>query len=96
MKVFILKTAKEDLREIYMRLLEFGKSITLQFRQSFEKFCVLVTQTPLMYEQYTHDLKYRKAVIAFDYLIFYQVDVEKEVVMIYRALHGKRNIERLI
>ena len=51
---------------------------------------------PNMFSQYEYNPNYRKAVIAFDYLVFYQVETDSGRVKIYRVLHGKRNINSLI
>jgi len=93
MKVVILRLAKNDLKEIREYLSEFGEKPPKKFRESFEKFCNQVTDNPHMYSQYKHDASYRKAVIAYGYLIFYQVDENSNIVKIYRILHGKRNTE---
>jgi len=49
-----------------------------------------------MYGQYKYNPVYRKAVILYDYLIFYQADEDNNTVKIYRVLHGKRNTENFI
>jgi len=49
-----------------------------------------------MYAAYEHDSNYRKAVILYDYLVFYQVDESKSEVMIYRILHSKRDAGALL
>lgn len=95
MKVAILRLAKDDLKEIHKYLSEFGKNPPEKLRESFEKFCIQVSDTPYMYSQYKYNPIYRKAVIAYDYLIFYQVDEDNSTVKIYRVLYGKRNTETL-
>jgi plasmid stabilization system protein ParE len=49
-----------------------------------------------MFKQYKYNRDYRTAVIAFDYLVFYQVDEKNNKIKVYRVLHGKRNLEELI
>jgi len=96
MKISVLKLAKDDLKEIHMYLSGFSEKTPDKFRESFKKFCTHVADTPYMYSQYKYNNLYRKAVIAYDYLIFYQVDEENDTVKIYRVLHGKRNAENFI
>ena len=96
MKVFILKLAKNDLNEIHEYLFQLGENPSKKFRESFENFCVQVTNMPYIFAQYEYNPNYRKTVIAFGYLIFYQVDKKSGQVKVYRVLHGKRNIEPLL
>ncbi|MCL2289204.1 MAG: type II toxin-antitoxin system RelE/ParE family toxin [Bacteroidetes bacterium] len=96
MKVSILSIAKNDLKEIRLFLSEYGEIPPKKFRDSFEKFCAQVVAMPYMFSQYEYNPSYRKAVIIFDYLVFYRVDESKGKIMIYRVLHGKRNIVPLL
>lgn len=98
MKPIVLSLARDDLKEIHDRLIEFGNTPPAKFRDSFVKFCSNVTSMPLMYPQYDHVPKYRKAVIEYDYIVFYQVENIgcKARAKIYRVLHGKRDIVSLL
>ncbi|MCL1828938.1 MAG: type II toxin-antitoxin system RelE/ParE family toxin [Oscillospiraceae bacterium] len=96
MKPVILKSARDDLKAIHEYLTGFGENPPEKFRKSFEKFCIQVTDMPNMFSRYEHDRNYRKAVIAFDYLVFYKTEDTGGGVRIYRILHGKRNIEPLM
>jgi plasmid stabilization system protein ParE len=96
MKISVLKLARNDLKEIREYLMEFGEIPPKKFRDSFEKFCVQVSDMPYMYAEYECNPKYRKAVAVYDYLIFYQVDEKKSIVKVYRVLHGKRKITPLL
>ena len=96
MKPTILRIARDDLKEINEILSEYGKTPTRRFRESFETFCKNVEHMPYMYSQYEYHTKYRRAVIAYDYLVFYQVDDLTNKVTIYRVLHGKRNVETFL
>ena len=51
---------------------------------------------PYMFSEYKHNSNYRKAVIIFEYLVFYRVDEQKNQVKIYRILHGTREAEALV
>ena len=48
---------------------------------------------PYMFSEYKHNSNYRKAVIIFEFLIFYRVDERKSEVKIYRVLHDKREAD---
>ena len=74
MKPLVLKLARDDLREIHERLSEFGANTPKKFRESFEKFCIQAENMPYIYSRYEPNPKYRRAVIEYDYLVFYQVE----------------------
>ena len=95
-KPLVLKLARDDLREIREYLSEFGTNPPKKFRESFEKFCVQVENMPYLYSKYEPNPKYRRAVIEYDYLVFYQVEESNGRVMVYRVLHGKRDTEILL
>jgi len=96
MKLSVLSLARNDLKEIRLYLMEYGERPPKKFRESFEKFCTQVVSMPNMFSQYEHNQGYRKAVIIFDYIVFYRVDESMGKVMVYRVLHGKRNIRPLL
>ena len=96
MKIVILALARDDLKEIHKYLSEFGESPAKKLRESFENFCVSVADMPYMFGQYEHNQGYRKAVIVFDYLVFYKVDDKSDKIKIYRVLHGKRNTDHFV
>jgi len=91
MKPIILKLAREDLKEIHEYLSKFGMNPQKKLRESFERFCTQVGSMPYIYAQYELNPEYRKAVIEYDYLVFYQVDVSTGQVKVFRVLHGKRD-----
>ncbi|MDR2590359.1 MAG: type II toxin-antitoxin system RelE/ParE family toxin [Oscillospiraceae bacterium] len=98
MKPVVLTLARDDLKEIHNRLIEFGISPPKKFRESFTKFCTNVALMPLMYPQYDIIPSYRKAIIEYDYIVFYKVVniKSKTRVEVYRVLHGKRDIVPLL
>ena len=96
MRLSVLSLAKNDLREIHLRLSEYGESPTKKLRENFTKFCAQVVDMPFMFGQCDYSPSYRRAVILYDYLVFYKVDESKSMVKVYRVLHGKRNIVPLL
>ena len=91
MKPIILKLARDDLKDIHTRLSEYGMNPPVKFRESFERFCNQVEKMPYLYSQYEQNTIFRRAVLAYDYLVFYQVESTGRV-KIYRVLYGKRDI----
>ena len=96
MRVEILKLARNDLQEIRRYLSDFGENPPRKFRESFEKFCSQVSEMPYIFAKYGQNPLYHKAVIIYDYLVFYRVDEGRNTVKVYRVLHGKRNVEALL
>ena len=96
MKPIILKLARDDLKGIHEYLSEFGDNPPKKLRKSFEDVCSRVAEMPYIYAQYEPEPKYRRAVIEYDYLVFYQVEESSGRVKIYRVLHGKRDILPLL
>ena len=94
--ISILITANNDLLEICYALAEFGDNPPEIFTESFYKFLDNVSNMPFMFPQYIRNPKYRKATLAYDYLVFYRVDKKNNTVKIYRILHSKRNIDKLL
>ena len=94
MKPVILRLARDDLKEIHDRLIEFGNNPPKKFRNSFVTFCANAASMPYMYPEYDLNPRYRKAVIEYDYLVFFQIEKVKgkDRAKIYRVLHGKRDI----
>jgi len=90
-RLLILNLAKNDLKEIHLRLSEYGEVPAKKFRESFERFCAQVVDMPHMFGQCEYSTGYHRAVIRYDYLVFYRVDEKNGVVKVYRVLHGKRN-----
>jgi len=98
MKPIVLSLAKSDLKEIRERLVEFGNIPPKKFRDSFTWLCSNITSMPYMYPKYELNPNYHKAVIEYDYLVFYKVEKvnKKDRAMIYRVLHGKRDVSPLL
>jgi len=98
MNPIILRLARDDLKEIHNRLVEFGNIPPKKFRDSFTAFCANITGMPFMYPEYELNSKYRKAVIIYDYIVFQQIEKtnNKNIAKIYRVLHGKQDILPLL
>ena len=87
--------ANADFFQICESLKEYGKTPVEIFVESFEKFIDNVTAMPSMYPQY-RNTKYRKAVIEYNYIVFYKLDKKEKMVKVCRILNGKQNIDNLL
>ena len=45
--------------------------------------------------RYEYNKEYRRSITG-DFLVFYKIDEENNLVRIYRILHGKRNISTIL
>ena len=94
-RVRYLKLAQNDLSGI----IEFNKRFSLKYQQAvinnIRQHCADLARNPEIARVYEANPKYRRMAVD-DYLIFYQVDKENLLVSIYRILHGRRNICRII
>ena len=94
--ISILISANNDLLEIYGALSEFGHNPPDIFAESFYKFLDNVSDMPYMFQKYIRKPKYRKATLAYNYLVFYQVTKKEKTVKVYRILCGKQDIGSLL
>jgi len=93
MKPKVLSLARDDLKEMRSRLSEFGTVPPTKFRDSFTTFCDNIAKWPDMYPLYDLNPNYRRAVIIYDCLVFYEIENDngKDRAMVYRVLHGNRD-----
>ncbi|MCL2212657.1 MAG: type II toxin-antitoxin system RelE/ParE family toxin [Oscillospiraceae bacterium] len=96
MKIQFSTYAKSDLKEIYLYLREHGEAPPKTFRKSFESFCSQVSKLPMMYNFCEYHPSYRKAVLVYDYLVYYKIDDTNNEILVFRVLHGKRNIKQVL
>ena len=90
-----LDIALEDMAQIKTYLTEFHPSTWTHFRDEVERKIARLQDTPEMYETYFANPTYRRLVVK-DYLVFYKVDSEQQIVRIYRILHGARDIQHFL
>jgi addiction module RelE/StbE family toxin len=94
-RIKYLKISKDDLKEIRDYLNQFYKNTTRNFLTDLRKQVNLLEDIPFIYEKYPDDPYFRKMVVG-DYLVFYHVDEEKQIIEIHRILHGSKNIRQYI
>ncbi|MDR2167134.1 MAG: type II toxin-antitoxin system RelE/ParE family toxin [Clostridiales bacterium] len=96
MGINVLKLARNDLKEIYEYLSEFGDTPSEKFRRSFEKFCGTVRLLPEIFGEYRSNPDYRYHSIEFGYIVFYKINKDTNSIDVYRTLHSKRYIEMIL
>ena len=92
--ITISHSINNDLQAIYESLYDFGENPLKKFNESVDKFVEKVSEMPYLFSAYEWNPKYRRASLAYGYLIFYRVNKEDNTVKLYRVLHGKSNIEK--
>ena len=93
--VKLLGLAESDIDEICEYLSQFYLSTPGKFLDALEENFNNVSLNPYMYPKYEYNKEYRKFVTG-DYLIFYKIDNENNLVNVYRILHGKRNVQTIL
>ena len=94
-EVKLLSLAERDLDEICQYLSHFYPGTPGKFLDTLEKDLENISFNPMMFPKYEYNREYRKLVTG-DYLVFYKTDEEKNLVHIYRILHGKRSIGTIL
>ena len=87
--IIYLPVAEQDLENIAEYFSRFYTSTFWNFMNMLEKSIVNLETSPFMGVKYGN---YRKLVVS-DYLVFYKVDEDAELVKIYRVLHGVQDSE---
>lgn len=88
-EIAYLPVAEQDLEDIADYLSQFYPSTLKKFMNMLEKHLSSLRDMPYIGTEYGD---YRK-LVASDYLIFYKVLEEQNLIKIYRVLHGARDSE---
>ena len=94
-KVVFLPEASKDSDEIHRYLSQYYKNTSKNFFALLKKQIDSLKSNPFIAPVCPERSSYRRSVVA-GYLVFYKVDVEKELIEIHRILHGSRDIGRYI
>jgi len=94
-RVTLLIEAERDIIEIEEYLSQFYPSTVRNFFEKLRKQVFNLEDMLYMYPEYENDQFFRRMVID-DYLLFYSVDDERQLVVIHRIFHSKRDISRQI
>jgi plasmid stabilization system protein ParE len=87
--------AKLDAKEIVAYLAQFYTSTARNFKTKLTKQVNMLRDMPLSCPAYEEDPFFRRMVLG-DYLLFYSVDEKRELVIVHRIIHSKRDISRQI
>lgn len=85
----------DDLREIRAYLLEYSDKAENDFAEKFEKTVLAIKSSPLIYQCYEKNKKYRRFVVD-SYVGFYRIDDQAREINIIRILHARRNISKIV
>jgi len=92
-RIIYLPKADQNLLSIDEYLEQFYPSTASKFFTELDRKVLLLQEMPYIGEQYPHNSTYRRLVVG-DFLVFYIVDEDKQVIQVHRVLHGSRDIER--
>jgi plasmid stabilization system protein ParE len=90
-----LDESKQDMRDIAAYLSQFYASTARNFSAKLKKQARMLKTQPYMYQAYEEDPYFRRMVID-DYLLFYSVDDERQLVDIHRIIHASRDINKIL
>jgi len=93
--VKLLGIAEKDIDEICEYLSQFYPGTPGKFLDSLDKDFENVNLNPYMYPVYEYNKKYRR-IVTNDYLVFYTIDEENNLVRIYRILNGKQDVKTIL
>ena len=90
-----LPKAISDQANIKAYLSQFYPGTNQRFFSLLKKKIAILKTYPYSCPVYEDDSDYRKLVVG-DYLVFYMVNEETEIVEVHRILHGSRDISKLL
>jgi plasmid stabilization system protein ParE len=94
-RVVFLPQAEQDMDDIEEYLSQFYVGTVLNFFLQLENKITKLADMPLMYPAYDDDPYFRRMVVD-DYLLFYGIDEKRQLVVVHRIFHAKRDISRQI
>jgi len=83
--------ARQDMKEIVTYLSQFYASTARNFTDKMKKQVSALKDLPYICQAYEDDPYFRRMVID-NYLLFYAVDEEQQLVVVHRLFHSKRDI----
>ena len=94
-RVKYLPEARNDSEEIRRYLSQYYVGTAKRFFALLKGRIQLLATSPYLGQVYEERPAYRRLVVQ-DYLVFYKVDEETNMVSIHRILHGSRDIGRFL
>jgi len=92
-RISFLCEARQDIKDITSYLSQYYASTARNFATKLKKQVNQLKTLPLMYPVYEDDQLYRRMVID-DYLLFYSVEEKRNLVIIHRIFHSKRDVSQ--
>jgi plasmid stabilization system protein ParE len=93
--VVFMPEADREMDDIEDYLSQFYASTARSFFTELKRQATSLETMPYMYPEYDADPYFRRMVID-DYLLFYSVDKKRNLVVVHRIFHSKRDISRQI
>ena len=90
-RIVYLTEARQDMREIALYLSEYYFSTAQNFSAKLKEKVRALKEMPFMYPVYEDDPYFRKMVFE-RYALFYSVDEKRNLVIVHRIIHQKRDI----
>ena len=94
-KAKFLENAESDLSCIEDYLSQYYASSFREFFNKLKEKVLLLERMPYMCPVYEDDRFFRRMIIN-DYLLFYSVDEKRNLVIVHRIIHSKRDISSQI
>ena len=94
-KVVFMKEAERDLDDIEEYLSQFYANTARKFFTKLQDRVLKLESMPYLYPAYDADHFFRRMVVE-DYLLFYSVEEERNLVVVHRIFHAARNISQQI
>ena len=90
-----MKDAERDLGDIEEYLSQFYANTARKFLSKLQNKVLKLESMPYLYPAYDEDPFFRRMVVG-DYLIFYSVEDDRDLVIVHRIFHATRDISRQI
>jgi plasmid stabilization system protein ParE len=94
-RVEYLPPAITDILETEAYLNEYSQATADRFTEVIVQKTVALAEHPRMYPIYEDDSYFRRMVVD-NYSLFYSVDEKRQLVVVHRVLHAKRDINRIM
>ena len=93
-KIKYLPLANQDLADIFDFLAEYPQK-RLRIFEKLDKCLTHLLAMPKMYPVYEYAPKFRKITLD-DYLVFYRLFEDEQIIEIHRILYGKMDIQKYL
>jgi plasmid stabilization system protein ParE len=94
-KVEYLPPAITDILETEAYLNEYSQAAADRFTEAIVQKTAALVEHPRMYPAY-EDAPYFRRMILENHLLFYSVDEKRQLIVVHRVLHAKRDISRIM